>query len=70
MQKTGLLPRHKEILIERYLPLAQLILDRPTVVLDKFGVIVLWYLPGAIDEAIQVGVRQSPMMFVDFHRMI
>ncbi|KAG1832777.1 hypothetical protein EV424DRAFT_1342281 [Suillus variegatus] len=30
-----------------------LILEWPTVVLDRFGIIVLWYLPGAIDEAIK-----------------
>ncbi|KAG1771581.1 hypothetical protein EV702DRAFT_977334, partial [Suillus placidus] len=29
-------------------------LDRPAVVCDKFGIIVFWYLPGAIDLAIQV----------------
>ncbi|KAG2112326.1 uncharacterized protein F5147DRAFT_572755 [Suillus discolor] len=31
----------------------QILLDRPMVVLDKYGIIVMWYLPSAIDPAIQ-----------------
>ncbi|KAG2103990.1 uncharacterized protein F5147DRAFT_775701 [Suillus discolor] len=32
---------------------ALIFLDRPAVVCDKYGIIVLWYLPGAIDPLIQ-----------------
>jgi hypothetical protein len=70
MQETGINSRREESLLERYPPGGQLILERPTVVLDRFGVIVLWYLPGAIDEAIKVGARHPPMVFIDFSRMI
>ncbi|KAG1833683.1 hypothetical protein EV424DRAFT_1341557 [Suillus variegatus] len=42
-----------------------LILERPTVMLDRFGVIVLWYLPGAIDEAIKNDMLAATMMMSD-----
>ncbi|KAG0691603.1 hypothetical protein DFH29DRAFT_1010671 [Suillus ampliporus] len=32
---------------------SSILLDRPAVVCNKFGVIILWYLPGAIDLDIQ-----------------
>ncbi|KAG1906163.1 uncharacterized protein F5891DRAFT_1182366 [Suillus fuscotomentosus] len=48
MQETGINSRREESLLERYPPGGQLILERPTVVLDRFGVIVLWYLPGRL----------------------
>ncbi|KAG2086758.1 uncharacterized protein F5147DRAFT_588416 [Suillus discolor] len=52
-------------LLERYPLVAQLILERPTVVLDKFGVIVLWYLPRAIDVTIQNDMLAVTMMMLD-----
>ncbi|KAG1822781.1 uncharacterized protein BJ212DRAFT_1296744 [Suillus subaureus] len=51
--KTGLNLGHEELLLAQFLPDQNIILEWPAVVLDKFGVIVLWYLPGAIDPAIQ-----------------
>ncbi|KAG1879008.1 uncharacterized protein F5891DRAFT_1204397 [Suillus fuscotomentosus] len=42
--------------------ISEIILERPAVVLDKFGLIVLWYLPGAIDAAIQNDMISATMM--------
>ncbi|KAG1857766.1 hypothetical protein F4604DRAFT_1685069 [Suillus subluteus] len=53
MMETGLKSGREELLLARFPPDRQIILERPAVVLDKFGIIVLWYLPGAIDAAIQ-----------------
>ncbi|KAG2101092.1 uncharacterized protein F5147DRAFT_776821 [Suillus discolor] len=53
IQETGINPRHEQSLLERFPPVGQLMLEWPTVVLDKFGLIVLWYLPGVINETIQ-----------------
>ncbi|KAG2747596.1 hypothetical protein P692DRAFT_20674296, partial [Suillus brevipes Sb2] len=44
-------------------------LDRPTVVCDKFGIIIFWYLPGAIDLAIQMAVATA-MMSVPLARSV
>ncbi|KAG2096764.1 uncharacterized protein F5147DRAFT_778275 [Suillus discolor] len=63
MQETGMNPRRKESLLERYPLGGQLILEWPTVVLDRFGVIVLWYLPGAIDEAIKGNGARTRAIF-------
>ncbi|KAG2096499.1 uncharacterized protein F5147DRAFT_584003 [Suillus discolor] len=51
--EKGINPARKDSLLSRYPPDSQIHLDRPTVVCDKFGIIILWYLPGTIDLAIQ-----------------
>ncbi|KAG1890017.1 hypothetical protein F4604DRAFT_1673517 [Suillus subluteus] len=53
MMEKGIKPDREENLLAQYPPDREILLDRPAVVCDKFGVIVLWYLPGAIDLAIQ-----------------
>ncbi|KAG2103726.1 uncharacterized protein F5147DRAFT_775850 [Suillus discolor] len=62
MQEKGLKPGREEFLLARYPPDCEIILERPAVVLDKFGLIVLWYLPGAIDDAIQNNMLVATMM--------
>ncbi|KAG2119465.1 uncharacterized protein F5147DRAFT_766955 [Suillus discolor] len=61
-QERGVNPGRKEFLLTRYPPDREIILERPAVVLDKFGLIVLWYLPGAIDAAIQNDMLSATMM--------
>ncbi|KAG2350043.1 hypothetical protein BDR05DRAFT_994992 [Suillus weaverae] len=53
MMETGINPAHEDSLLARYPPDSQIHLDWPAVVCNKFGIIVFWYLPGAIDLAIQ-----------------
>ncbi|KAG1721137.1 hypothetical protein EDB19DRAFT_1917496 [Suillus lakei] len=53
MMENSTKPNREENLLSRYPPDRQILLDRPAVVCDKFGVIILWYLPGAIDIDIQ-----------------
>ncbi|KAG1847075.1 hypothetical protein F4604DRAFT_1688194 [Suillus subluteus] len=53
MMETGLNLGCEESLFARFPLDWKIILEWPAIVLDKFGVIVLWYLPGAIDLAIQ-----------------
>ncbi|KAG1876089.1 hypothetical protein C8R48DRAFT_759440 [Suillus tomentosus] len=54
----------EEFLLTRYPPDHEIILERPAVVLNKFGLIVLWYLPGAIDAAIQNDMLLATMMML------
>ncbi|KAG2108902.1 uncharacterized protein F5147DRAFT_652499 [Suillus discolor] len=61
-QERGVNPCREEFLLTRYPPDHEIILERPAVVLDKFGLIVLWYLPGAIDAAIQNDMLVATMM--------
>ncbi|KAG1875684.1 hypothetical protein F4604DRAFT_1924746 [Suillus subluteus] len=53
MMEKGIKPEREENLLARYLPDHQILFHWPAVVCDKFRVIVLWYLPRAIDLAIQ-----------------
>ncbi|KAG1876242.1 hypothetical protein F4604DRAFT_1924528 [Suillus subluteus] len=53
MMEKGIKPEREENLLTCYPPDHQILLDRPAVVCDRFRVIVLWYLSGAIDLAIQ-----------------
>ncbi|KAG1798775.1 hypothetical protein EV424DRAFT_1546170 [Suillus variegatus] len=53
MQESGINAWRKQSLLEQFPLVAQLMLERPTVVLNKFGLIVLWYLPGAINKTTQ-----------------
>ncbi|KAG1782100.1 hypothetical protein EV702DRAFT_1021374 [Suillus placidus] len=57
MMEKGINPARKDSLLAWYPPDTQIHLDWPAVVCDKFGIIVFWYLPGAIDLAIQVSSR-------------
>jgi hypothetical protein len=56
MKEKGIKPDREDNLLARYPPDCQILLDRPAVVCDKFGIIIMWYLPGAIDVAIQVSL--------------
>ncbi|KAG2114219.1 uncharacterized protein F5147DRAFT_650028 [Suillus discolor] len=62
MQETGINPWREQSLLERFLLVGQLMLEWPTVVLDKFGLIVLWYLPEAINETIQNDMMAATKM--------
>ncbi|KAG1900242.1 uncharacterized protein F5891DRAFT_980512 [Suillus fuscotomentosus] len=53
MMEKGTNPDREENLLAQYPPESHIVLDQPTVVCDKFSIIVLWYLPGAIDLHIQ-----------------
>ncbi|KAG1831816.1 hypothetical protein EV424DRAFT_1534070 [Suillus variegatus] len=61
-QERGVNPRHEEFLLTRYPPDCEIILKHPAVVLNEFGLIVLWYLPRAIDAAIQNDMLSVTMM--------
>lgn len=52
--EKGTKNEREEYLLRRYLPDTLILLDWLAVVCDKYGIIVLWYLPGAIDPLIQV----------------
>ncbi|KAG2752441.1 hypothetical protein P692DRAFT_20693953, partial [Suillus brevipes Sb2] len=69
MMEKGINPAREESLLARYPPEAQIHLDRPTVVCDKFGIIIFWYLPGAIDLAIQMAAATA-MMSVPLARSV
>ncbi|KAG1880184.1 hypothetical protein F4604DRAFT_1922867 [Suillus subluteus] len=60
--ETGLKSGCEELLLARFPPDRQIILEWPAVVLNKFGIIVLWYLPGAIDAAIQNDMMAATVM--------
>ncbi|KAG1724466.1 hypothetical protein EDB19DRAFT_1644561 [Suillus lakei] len=51
--EKGINPACEDSLLAQYPPEAQIHLDWPTVVCDKFGIIIFWYLPGAIDLPVQ-----------------
>ncbi|KAG2131000.1 uncharacterized protein EDB93DRAFT_1255661 [Suillus bovinus] len=71
MMEKGINPACEDRLLARYPPDNQIHLDRPTVVCDKFGIIVFWYLPGAIDLAIQNDmVAATAMMSVPLARSV
>ncbi|KAG2079941.1 uncharacterized protein F5147DRAFT_784638 [Suillus discolor] len=61
-QERGVNSGHEEFLLTRYPPDCEIILECPAVVLDKFGLIMLWYLPRAIDAAIQNDMLSAMMM--------
>jgi hypothetical protein len=49
-------PRSKEIrLLEKYPPLNWVRISKPCIIIDKQGIIMLWYLPGILNEPRQVG---------------
>ena len=56
MKEKGIKPDREDNLLAWYPPDCQILLDRLAVVCDKFGIIIMWYLPGAIDVAIQVSL--------------
>ncbi|KAG1735763.1 hypothetical protein EDB19DRAFT_1830125 [Suillus lakei] len=53
MMEKGINPACEDSLLAWYPPEAQIHLDRPTVVRDKFSIIIFWYLPSTIDLPIQ-----------------
>ncbi|KAG1776278.1 hypothetical protein EV702DRAFT_1279304 [Suillus placidus] len=62
MMEKGINPAREDSLLAWYPPDTQIHLDRPAVVCDKFGIIVFWYLPGAIDLAIQNDMAAATAM--------
>ncbi|KAG2122146.1 uncharacterized protein EDB93DRAFT_1110971, partial [Suillus bovinus] len=71
MMEKGINPAHEDRLLAWYPPDNQIHLDWPTVICDKFGIIVFWYLPGAIDLAIQNDmVAATAMMSVSLARSV
>jgi hypothetical protein len=69
MMEKGINPVCEDSLLARYPPDSQIHLDRLAVVCDKFGIIIFWYLPGAIDRAIQVSCTQLRNDCIDGVRM-
>ncbi|KAG1905615.1 uncharacterized protein F5891DRAFT_1182679 [Suillus fuscotomentosus] len=61
-QERGVSLGHEEYLLAQYLPDREIVLKHPAVVLDRFGLIMLWYLPRAIDAAIQNDMLAAMMM--------
>ncbi|KAG1730915.1 hypothetical protein EDB19DRAFT_1912754 [Suillus lakei] len=53
IMEKGINPAHEDSLLAQYPPEAQIYLDQPTVVCDKFSIIIFWYLPGTIDLPLQ-----------------
>ncbi|KAG1737448.1 hypothetical protein EDB19DRAFT_1909767 [Suillus lakei] len=53
MTEKGINPACGDSLLAWYPPEAQIHLDWPTVVCDKFGIIIFWYLPSAIELPVQ-----------------
>lgn len=62
--EKGTKMEHEAYLLMKYPPDMQILLDRPVVVLDKYGIIVMWYLPGAIDPAIKVSAVDLPIVIM------
>ncbi|KAG1852091.1 hypothetical protein DFJ58DRAFT_728639 [Suillus subalutaceus] len=60
--ETGLKSGREELLLAQFPLDRQIILEWPAVVLNKFGIIFLWYLPGAIDAAIQNDMMAATVM--------
>ncbi|KAG1799143.1 hypothetical protein EV424DRAFT_1546073 [Suillus variegatus] len=63
-QERGVNPGCEEFFLTQYPPDHEIILECPAVVLNKFDLIVLWYLPGAIDAAIQNDMLSATMMML------
>jgi hypothetical protein len=60
-------PPSKEIrLLDKYPPLNGVKISKPCIIIDKQGIIMLWYLPGILNDSRQVGplnlVRSPPKM--------
>ncbi|KAG1735478.1 hypothetical protein EDD22DRAFT_852356 [Suillus occidentalis] len=62
MMAKGINPVREDSLLARYPPDSQIHLDRLAVMCDKFGIIIFWYLPGAIDGAIQNDMAAATKM--------
>ncbi|KAG1743909.1 hypothetical protein EDB19DRAFT_1906989 [Suillus lakei] len=71
MMEKGINPACEDSLLAWYPPEAQIHLDRPTVVCDKFSIIIFWYLLGAIDLPVQnVMVAATGKMSVPLARSV
>jgi hypothetical protein len=51
---TGRTTKHEEDLLQKFPHGSQQLLNKPSVLVDSGGHIILWYLPGAISRWIQV----------------
>ncbi|KAG1837248.1 hypothetical protein C8R48DRAFT_680353 [Suillus tomentosus] len=52
-RSTGRLTKHEEALLQKFPHGPQILLDKPSVLVDSGGRIILWYLPDAISLWIQ-----------------
>ena len=64
---SGTFPPNKETrLLDKYPPLNGVKISKPCIIIDKQGIIMLWYLPGILNDSRQVGplnlVRSPPKM--------
>ena len=58
---SATVPQSKEIrLLEKYPPLNGVKISKPCIIVDKQGIIMLWYLPGILNDSRQV----SPLDFI------
>jgi hypothetical protein len=53
---SGTVPKSKENrLLEKYPPLSGVKISKPCIIIDKQGIIMVWYLPGILNDSRQVG---------------
>jgi hypothetical protein len=53
-RSNGMVATHEDSLLEKFPHGPQRLLEKPSVILDSAGRIILWYLPDAISPWIQV----------------
>ena len=53
--QSGLNEKLEQTLFEKFPPSFEMIIDVPCVFIDAGGRVLLWYLPGAINDMIRVG---------------
>ncbi|KAG1873175.1 hypothetical protein F4604DRAFT_1925671 [Suillus subluteus] len=56
---NGRVAKHEEALLKKFPHGSEHVLEKPSVILDSAGCIILWYLPGAISPWIQAKMEQS-----------
>lgn len=55
-RSTGRIPKHEDVLLRKFPHGPQQLLEKPSVLVDSGGRIIVWYLPNAITHWIQVRV--------------
>jgi hypothetical protein len=58
--ESGIDSPREDALAAKFPPPCDIILTQPAVVIDAGGRIILWYLPGAISDSMQVGTLSVP----------
>ena len=53
----------EDMFIRKFSPTMCGLLNEPTVILSKGGIVALWYLPGALARPTQVG-SDTPFMYI------